>query len=382
MGAQLSTLGHVVLSPVWFLYNLLMKMFQRSTPAITLESPDIKYPLRLVDKEVINHDTRRFRFALPSPEHILGLPIGQHIYLSARIDGNLVIRPYTPVSSDDDKGFVDLVIKVYFKDTHPKFPAGGKMSQYLESMAIGDTIEFRGPNGLLVYQGKGKFAIRPDKKSSPVIKTVKSVGMIAGGTGITPMLQVIRAIMKDPADHTVCHLLFANQTEKDILLRPELEELRNEHSARFKLWYTVDKAPEAWDYSQGFVNEEMIRDHLPPPEEEPLILMCGPPPMIQPARSLALLGLEWEGGLTEGPSLWGMGPPAASTFFPTHPNVWAVWGVPSCQPAVGPTTSGSWATSPDGRAKTMFIYSSVTQLPLLLPAPHCGGDFQQSLLSE
>ncbi len=37
---------------------------------------------------------------------------GQHIYLSARIDGKLVVRPYTPVSSDDDKGFVDLVVKV------------------------------------------------------------------------------------------------------------------------------------------------------------------------------------------------------------------------------------------------------------------------------
>ncbi|ELW64408.1 NADH-cytochrome b5 reductase 3 [Tupaia chinensis] len=349
----LCQLGHVVLSPVWFLYGLLMKLFQRSAPAITLESPDIKYPLRLIDREIISHDTRRFRFALPSPQHILGLPIGQHIYLSARVDGNLVIRPYTPVSSDDDKGFVDLVVKVYFKDTHPKFPAGGKMSQYLESMQIGDTIEFRGPNGLLVYQGKGippmlqiiraimknpddptvchllfanqvyfkdthpkfpaggkmsqylesmqigdtiefrgpngllvyqgkgKFAIRPDKKSSPVIRTVKCVGMIAGGTGITPMLQIIRAIMKNPDDPTVCHLLFANQTEEDILLRPELEELRNEHSARFKLWYTVDRAPEAWDYSQGFVNEEMIRDHLPPPDEEPLVLMCGPPPMIQ-----------------------------------------------------------------------------------------------------
>eukprot|EP00069_Balaena_mysticetus_P007019 bmy_01037T0 len=226
-------LGHVVLSPVWFLYSLLMKLFQRSTPAITLENPDIKYPLRLIDKEVISHDTRRFRFALPSPQHILGLPVGQHIYLSARIDGNLVIRPYTPVSSDDDKGFVDLVIKVYFKDTHPKFPAGGKMSQYLESMKIGDTIEFRGPNGLLagaaspalpvpkhsmseswaspLLLSPGKFAIRPDKKSNPVITTVKSVGMIAGGTGITPMLQLIRAIMKDPDDQTVCHLLFANQ---------------------------------------------------------------------------------------------------------------------------------------------------------------------------
>uniref|UniRef100_A0A2K6S0V8 cytochrome-b5 reductase n=1 Tax=Saimiri boliviensis boliviensis TaxID=39432 RepID=A0A2K6S0V8_SAIBB len=246
MGAQLSTLGHVVLSPVWFLYSPLMKLFQCSTPAITLERTDVKYPLRLIDREIISHDTRLFRFALQSPQHILGLPVGQ----------NLVIRPYTPVSSDDDKGFMDLVIKVYFKDTHPKFPTGGKMSQYLEN-----TIEFPGPNGLLVYQGKGKFAIRPDKKFNPVIKTVKSVGMIAGGTGITLMLQVIRAIMKDPDDHTVWHLLFAHQTEKDTLLRPE--------------------DPEAWDYSQGFMNEEMIREHLPPLEEEPLVLMCGPPPMIQ-----------------------------------------------------------------------------------------------------
>lgn len=39
-------------------------------------------------------------------------PAGQHIYLSAKIDGKLVVRPYTPVSSDDDKGVVDLVIKV------------------------------------------------------------------------------------------------------------------------------------------------------------------------------------------------------------------------------------------------------------------------------
>eukprot|EP00069_Balaena_mysticetus_P006279 bmy_18566T0 len=56
-GAWLSTLGHVVLSPVWFLYSLLMKLFQSSTPAITLENPDIKYLLRLIDKEVISLDT-------------------------------------------------------------------------------------------------------------------------------------------------------------------------------------------------------------------------------------------------------------------------------------------------------------------------------------
>lgn len=254
---------------------------KKRSPAITLEDPNVKYPLRLVDKEIISHDTRRFRFALKSPEHVLGLPIGQHIYLSARIDGNLVVRPYTPVSSDDDKGFVDLVVKIYYKNVHPKFPEGGKMSQYLESLRIGDTIDFRGPNGLLVYKGKGSFAIKADKKSPPVMTTAKHVGMIAGGTGITPMLQIISAIMKDPKDETVCYLLFANQTEKDILLRPELEEVLVNNPTRFKRWYTLDRAPEGWAFSQGFISEEMVKNHLPPPGDDTLILMCGPPPMIQ-----------------------------------------------------------------------------------------------------
>lgn len=254
---------------------------KKRSPAITLEDPNVKYPLRLVDKEIISHDTRRFRFALKSPEHVLGLPIGQHIYLSAKIDGNLVVRPYTPVSSDDDKGFVDLVVKIYYKNVHPKFPEGGKMSQYLESLRIGDTIDFRGPNGLLVYKGKGSFAIKADKKSPPVMTTAKHVGMIAGGTGITPMLQIISAIMKDPKDETVCYLLFANQTEKDILLRPELEEVLVNNPTRFKRWYTLDRAPEGWAFSQGFISEEMVKNHLPPPGDDTLILMCGPPPMIQ-----------------------------------------------------------------------------------------------------
>ncbi|XP_014884591.1 NADH-cytochrome b5 reductase 3-like [Poecilia latipinna] len=148
--------------------NLIFRLlFSKKRPAITLEDPSIKYALRLIDKQIVSHDTRKFRFALPSPEHVLGLPIGQHIYLSAKINGQLVVRPYTPVSSDDDKGFVDLVVKIYFKNVHPKFPEGGKMSQYLESLKLGDTIDFRGPSGLLTYEGKGEsliFTFRKNEK--------------------------------------------------------------------------------------------------------------------------------------------------------------------------------------------------------------------------
>jgi len=275
---------------------VLAKMFlggKKKKAPVTLKDPNIKYPLKLVDKEVISHDTRRFRFALPSMEHILGLPVGQHIYLTAKVNGELVIRPYTPVSSDDDKGYMDLVIKVYFKDTHPKFPAGGKMSQYLEDMEIGSTIDVRGPNGLIQYTAPGELSVKADKKSDPVIYKAKKVGMIAGGTGITPMLQLITQVFKDSKDQTDLALLFANQTDDDILVREQLEEFAAAHPRRFKLHYTIDKRADKkegeeqdeWKYSIGFVNEEMIKANLPAPGDDTVILMCGPKPMIDFACS-------------------------------------------------------------------------------------------------
>ncbi|KAI5624614.1 NADH-cytochrome b5 reductase 1, partial [Silurus asotus] len=254
---------------------------KKKRPLITLLDPSEKYKLRLIDKEFISHDTRRFRFALPSPLHIIGLPVGKHVYLSARINGGLIVRPYTPVSSDDDKGFVDLVVKIYFRNVNPKFPEGGKMSQYLESLKLGDMIDVRGPGGLLEYEGNGQFSIQADKKSLPEIKNPSSLGLIAGGTGVTPMLQLIRSIMKNPTDSTKCSMLFANQTEKDIILRDELEEIQARHPDKFKLWFTVDQAPADWEYSTGFVDADMIKEHLPAPSDDCLILMCGPPPMIQ-----------------------------------------------------------------------------------------------------
>ena len=51
------------------------------------------------------------RFGLPDG-HRLGLPVGQHVNVKARINDKLVIRAYTPISSDDDLGFVDMLIKV------------------------------------------------------------------------------------------------------------------------------------------------------------------------------------------------------------------------------------------------------------------------------
>lgn len=80
---------------------------------VLLVDPVVKYSVPLIRKDVISHDTRKFRFGLPTEDHVLGLPTGQHIHLTTKIGDEVVIRSYTPVSSDDDHGYVDLVIKVF-----------------------------------------------------------------------------------------------------------------------------------------------------------------------------------------------------------------------------------------------------------------------------
>ena len=72
--------------------------------------------------------------------------------------------------------------QVYFANVHPKFPKGGKMSQYLESLKVGDTVDIRGPSGKVVYLGQGYFRVKEPGKPEET-RYAEQVGLIAGGTG-------------------------------------------------------------------------------------------------------------------------------------------------------------------------------------------------------
>ena len=53
------------------------------------------------------------RFGLPNSKQRAGLPIGKHILFRADCQGEQVIKPYTPVSDDEQqRGYIDFVIKV------------------------------------------------------------------------------------------------------------------------------------------------------------------------------------------------------------------------------------------------------------------------------
>jgi len=105
--------------------------------------------------------------------------------------------------------------------------------------------------------------------------------MIAGGTGITPMYQVINEILKNSQDKTEISLLFANNTEEDILLKYELDLLAKRHK-NFKVNYVViEKNTSYWKGDIGFITADLVKKYLPNQSDENLILVCGPPPMMK-----------------------------------------------------------------------------------------------------
>jgi cytochrome-b5 reductase len=212
----------------------------------------------LEEKTVLSHNTAIYRFKLPRPTDVLGLPIGQHISLAATIAGQPkeVVRSYTPITSDEDRGHVDLLIKSY---------PTGNISKHVAGLGIGDTMKIKGPKGAMVYTPN----------------MVRHFGMIAGGTGITPMLQVAKAITRGRAagDRTEVDLIFANVNPEDILLKDDLDALAAT-DASFRVHYVLNNPPEGWTGGTGFVTADMIKEKLPAPASDVKILVCGPPPMV------------------------------------------------------------------------------------------------------
>lgn len=92
---------------------------------------------------------------------------------------------------------------------------------------------------------------------------VKHFGMIAGGTGITPMLQIIRAIVRGRPrsggnDTTAVDLIFANVNKEDILLKEDLDALAAEDD-KFRVHYVLNNPPEKWEGGVGFVTDKVIK---------------------------------------------------------------------------------------------------------------------------
>ncbi|KAL7686572.1 putative phthalate dioxygenase reductase, NADH:cytochrome b5 reductase [Plasmopara halstedii] len=204
--------------------------------------------------ETVNHNTKRITFALPSPDHEMGLTTPSCLMARARVDGKMVARPYTPTNVNTEKGFLELVVKGY---------PMGKMSKHIVNLEVGDSLSMKGPFLKFNYYAN-KY---------------KSIGMIAGGSGITPMLQLIKTICRNPEDHTEITLIYCSVSEKDIILREEVEAMMYLYP-QVSVIHVLSNPSAEWEGLSGFVSKEMIEKYMPEPSDNNLVCVCGPPPMM------------------------------------------------------------------------------------------------------
>merc|ERR1711977_546247 len=223
--SSLLVVGTLIVKKEWAPWACLLaaimsgwKLF--STRAKPVLKPTEFQDFELTEKTIISHNVAIYRFKLPTETSILGLPIGQHISISANIkqaDGTSkeIVRSYTP-------------------------------------------------------------------------NMVRAFAMIAGGTGITPMLQIIRAVIRGrpTGDVTKIDLIFANVNQEDILLKEDLDHLASKDE-NFNVYYVLNNPPEKWDGGVGFVTPEMMTKWLPKPASDVKLLLCGPPPMISAMKKNA-----------------------------------------------------------------------------------------------
>jgi len=217
-------------------------------------SPKEFRSFKLVEVHPVNHNTQIYRFSTGGADVKLGLSVASCLVTHASIDGKDVVRPYTPISPESTAGHFDLMIKEY-----PQ----GVMSKHIAALKIGDTLEMKGPFA--------KIAMTTNLK--------KKIGMVAGGTGISPMLQVLEHVLADPADTTEISLLFANVNEADILLKEKLDRLAARHK-RFKVHYVLDNPPKKPGYHKGRISADLLKSTMPPPGPDNMVFVCGPPPMM------------------------------------------------------------------------------------------------------
>lgn len=170
----------------------------------------------LIDKEVKGVNCILFTFALPDPTKPLGLSTIDCLLVKAADitdeEGNSVVRPYAPISTNATLGKFQLMIKIY---------EYGRMTQYLKNTAIGTVLQFR--------------HIPKNIKLQYPFRNKKKIGIICKGTGITTILQLLNATLGNNDDAAHISMLYINSSREYALAFEELNDWAKNSGGRFTL---------------------------------------------------------------------------------------------------------------------------------------------------
>ena len=216
------------------------------------------FSLELIRIEDQTRDAKTLCFRLPEGRRLQAKP-GQFLTFHLNIDGKEVIRSYSICTSPLRTDHIEIT---------PKRMENGHASVFLnERASVGLVLQARGPYG--------KFCFDEEHHNDIVF--------IAGGSGITPMVAMLRYI-EERALSTRVTLIYCVSTPQDIIFHQELTRLSGS-LAHFRYVVMVGTPDSTWNGNTGRLNELFLQEQVPD-FVKPTFFLCGPKPFMQLAREL------------------------------------------------------------------------------------------------
>ncbi|KAF0305458.1 Cytochrome b5 reductase 4 [Amphibalanus amphitrite] len=230
----------------------------------------------LVERRPVSHDTRLLLLQPPAGCS-LRVPLGFHVFVRRTVCGAQLERPYTPVPESVGEAAAAaaaaerqlcLMVKVY---------PDGVLTPQLDALRLGQTLE--------VSEPVGTFRRRP--------QDVAELVALAAGTGLTPMVGLVRAVLDQSAEAPVRLVTFVRR-QRD-LLWPDQWAALAERQARFSVLHVLseEEAESAWSGRRGRVSAPLLEELIPEPARPGLLVaVCGPTAFSAAcSRLLAELGV-------------------------------------------------------------------------------------------
>ena len=236
----------------------------RSVAAPSAEAPGqpgqsaIRLQLARIDTQT--HDAKTFRFLLLEGAHISARP-GQFRVFQWRIDGELVRRSYSICSSPAQRAHVEITSK--------RVPNGHVSGFLNERAGVGMLVEATGPFGQFYFDEVGQ----------------RRIVLIAGGSGITPMMAILRHI-DDRCLTTPVTLIYCVRTRSDIIFEEELESLRR-RLPTFRMVLVLSRPDAGWNGPSGRVSRDLIAASVED-RQSATFFLCGPPSFMASVREILL----------------------------------------------------------------------------------------------
>lgn len=226
---------------------------------MSISTESLTHRLRVIGKKQETADT--FSFTLEIPPELKSkfkYEAGQFVSFFEKINGEDVRRSYSLSSAPHDSDFTITVKRV----------PNGKMSNYLiDQIQDGDFLNTTPPAGL--------FTLQKTNLSSHFV-------FFAAGSGITPILSMVKHLLTQTADSNVS-LLYANRDEDSIIFHREIRELIRTFSQRFRVEYVLSSPKKDYKGFTGRLTPSQIQTFLGElkTNSQSVFFMCGPEGFMQ-----------------------------------------------------------------------------------------------------